>query len=65
MTIAAEEGMKAEKTGIMISKIRGGINPDNSCQAWKAVEEFLYDTYEKGLWIMSYGIRIKKDKNCI
>ena len=34
-------------------------------QTWKAVEEFLYDTYIKELWIMSYGIRVKKDKNCI
>jgi len=34
-------------------------------QAGKRGEEFLYDTYEKELWIMSYGLRIKKDRNCI
>jgi hypothetical protein len=33
-------------------------------QTWKAVEEFLYDTYEKELWIMRYGLRVKKNRNC-
>jgi len=27
---------------------------------WKAVEEFLYATYEKGIWVMGYGLWGKK-----
>jgi hypothetical protein len=29
-------------------------------QARKAVDKLLYDTYEKELWAMSYGLRVKK-----
>jgi hypothetical protein len=36
----------------------------NGLQTWKAVEEFLYDTDEKELWIMDYGLWVKKDKDC-
>jgi hypothetical protein len=31
----------------------------------EAGEEFLCDTYKKELWVMGYGLRIKKDKNAL